>query len=304
MDPEALEQLDDYLARLVRRASPHTHAAYQGDLRAFEAFCKDHNISRWAGVGGANIREYIAGRHRDGNLSGRSLQRGLSAIRGFFDDLLKKRVIESNPVRGVRPPKTGRRLPHLLDVDAMAGLLDAPTADPLEIRDRAMWELFYSSGLRLSELVDLDCADVDLQAGSALVKHGKGDKARYVPVGGKACQAVGEWLSVRAGVPASDQPALFLSRLGRRIAPRTVESRLERWRIKLGLPAKVHPHMLRHSFASHMLEASGDLRAVQEFLGHANLGTTQIYTHVDFQRLAAVYDEAHPRAKRDRTRGA
>ncbi|MDD2770007.1 MAG: tyrosine recombinase XerC [Methylococcus sp.] len=301
MEPKALEQLDGYLERLARLASGHTHAAYQSDLRVFAAFCGDQNIVRWADVDAAKIRAYVGARHRDGKLSGRSLQRSLSAIRGFFDDLLKQGAVESNPARGLRPPKTGRRLPRLLDVDAVAGLLDASSDDGLELRDRAMWELFYSSGLRLSELVGLDCADFDAAAGNVLVRHGKGGRARYAPVGAKAQEAVAAWLPVRNAMADAAQPALFLSRSGRRIAPRTVEARLERWRIKLGLPEKVHPHMLRHSFASHMLEASGDLRAVQELLGHANLGTTQIYTHVDFQRLAAVYDQAHPRAKRNRS---
>jgi integrase/recombinase XerC len=301
VEPEALEQLDDYLGRLARRASGHTHAAYQRDLRAFQAHCGSENIVRWADVDAAKIRAYVGARHHEDKLSGRSLQRSLSAIRGFFDDLVKKRAVESNPARGVRPPKTGRRLPRLLDVDAMAGLLDAPSEDGLEARDRAMWELFYSSGLRLSELVGLDVADVDFAGGSVFVRHGKGDKARHVPVGTKAVEAVAAWLEIRRAIPGAAQPALFLSRHGKRIAPRTVEMRLERWRSKLDLPEKVHPHMLRHSFASHMLEASGDLRAVQELLGHATLATTQIYTHVDFQRLAAVYDQAHPRARRGRS---
>lgn len=301
MEPKALEQLDDYLGRLLRKVSGHTHAAYQGDLNAFKAYCEHAGIERWKDVDAAKLRTYIGERHHGDKLSGRSLQRSLSAIRGFFDDLLKQRAVESNPARGLRPPKTGRRLPRLLDVDAVAGLLDASSEDSLELRDRAMWELFYSSGLRLSELVGLDCADFDAAAGNVFVRRSKGGKARYAPVGAKALEAVAAWLPVRNAMEDAAQAALFLSRLGRRIAPRTVEARLERWRIKLGLPEKVHPHMLRHSFASHMLEASGDLRAVQELLGHANLGTTQIYTHVDFQRLAAVYDQAHPRAKRDRS---
>jgi integrase/recombinase XerC len=300
VEPESLELLEDYLGRLARLGSRHTHAAYRRDLCAFQAHCESSGIARWADVDGASIRAYIGARHREGKLSARSLRRHLSAIRGFFDDLLKKRLIEANPARGVRPPKTGRRLPRLLDVDAMAGLLDAPADDGLETRDRAMWELFYSSGLRLSELVGLDVADVDFAGGCVFVRKGKGGKARYVPVGVKALEAIGAWLEVRRPLAGAARPALFLSRQGRRIAPRTVEMRLERWRGKLKLPQTVHPHMLRHSFASHMLEASSDLRAVQELLGHATLATTQIYTHVDFQRLAAVYDQAHPRARRDR----
>ncbi|CAI8740571.1 MULTISPECIES: tyrosine recombinase XerC [Methylococcus] len=304
MAPDSLEQLDDYLDRLARRASRHTHAAYRRDLCAFHAYCDSVNLAGWADVDAARIRAYVGTRHHRGELSARSLRRLLSAIRGFFDDLLKKRLLDVNPARAVRPPRSGRRLPRLLDVDAVAGLLDAPADDGLETRDRAMWELFYSSGLRLSELVGLDVVDVDFGAGSVFVRKGKGGKARYLPVGAKALEAIGVWLEARRVLTGAGQPALFLSRQGRRIAPRTVEMRLERWRAKLGLSERVHPHMLRHSFASHMLEASGDLRAVQELLGHATLATTQIYTHVDFQRLAAVYDQSHPRARRDRPRKA
>lgn len=304
MAPAAREQLDDYLDRLARRASRHTHAAYRRDLCAFQKYCESVNVAGWADVDAARIRAYIGTRHHQGKLSARSLQRCLSAIRSFFDDLLKKRLLQGNPARGVRPPKSGRRLPRLLDVDAVAGLLDAPAGDRLEIRDRAMWELFYSSGLRLSELVGLDVGDVDFAAGSVFVRNGKGGKARYVPVGARALEAIGAWLEVRSALTGAVRPALFVSRQGRRIAPRTVEMRLERWRAKLNLAERVHPHMLRHSFASHMLEASNDLRAVQELLGHATLATTQIYTHVDFQRLAAVYDQSHPRARRHRHRKA
>ncbi|MDF9391350.1 MULTISPECIES: tyrosine recombinase XerC [Methylococcus] len=304
MAPAAREQLDDYLDRLARRASRHTHAAYRRDLCAFQKYCESVNVAGWADVDAARIRAYIGARHHQGKLSARSLQRCLSAIRSFFDDLLKKRLLQGNPARGVRPPKSRRRLPRLLDVDAVAGLLDAPAGDRLEIRDRAMWELFYSSGLRLSELVGLDVGDVDFAAGSVFVRNGKGGKARYVPVGARALEAIGAWLEVRSALTGAVRPALFVSRQGRRIAPRTVEMRLERWRAKLNLVERVHPHMLRHSFASHMLEASSDLRAVQELLGHATLATTQIYTHVDFQRLAAVYDQSHPRARRDRHRKA
>jgi integrase/recombinase XerC len=174
VEPESLELLEDYLGRLARLGSRHTHAAYRRDLCAFQAHCESSGIARWADVDGASIRAYIGARHREGKLSARSLRRHLSAIRGFFDDLLKKRLIEANPARGVRPPKTGRRLPRLLDVDAMAGLLDAPADDGLETRDRAMWELFYSSGLRLSELVGLDVADVDFAGGCVFVRKGKG----------------------------------------------------------------------------------------------------------------------------------
>jgi integrase/recombinase XerC len=301
MDQCAKVQLDEFLERLRRQASPHTYAAYENDLRNFESFCEERGLLRWSEVAPHQVREYLAMRHRAG-LSARSLHRELSAMRGFFEELVKIAVMDHNPARGVRAPKAARRLPQVLDVDAMTRLLEGEPEDPLEIRDQAMWELFYSSGLRLRELVHLDRTDVDLREGAVYVRRGKGGKARYVPVGSKARRAIENWLAVRSCHAAPEQTALFVSRRGERIAPRTVEARLERWRVKRGLAGKVHPHMLRHSFASHLLEQSGDLRAVQELLGHANLGTTQIYTHVDFQRLALVYDQAHPRARKDRSR--
>jgi integrase/recombinase XerC len=299
MDQRAKIQLDEFLERLRRQASPHTYAAYKSDLRNFESFCEERELLHWSQVATHQVREYLAMRHRAG-LSARSLHRELSAMRGFFEELVKTGVTDHNPARGVRAPKAARRLPQVLDVDAVTHLLQAEPEDSLEIRDLAMWELFYSSGLRLRELVYLDRTDVDLREGAVYVRRGKGGKARYVPMGSKACHAIENWLAVRARHAAPEQTALFVSRRGQRIAPRTVEARLERWRVQQGLTGKVHPHMLRHSFASHLLEQSGDLRAVQELLGHANLGTTQIYTHVDFQRLASVYDQAHPRARRNR----
>jgi integrase/recombinase XerC len=287
------------LLETQKRASAHTLEAYTHDLTQFDRFRKARDLPRWEDVRQPDIRAFVAERHREG-LGGRSLQRELSAIRGFFEYLVKRRELALNPARGVRAPKCPRRLPVPLDVDRVAGMLDAEGEGVLETRDLAMWELFYSSGLRLGELVGLDLADLDAQAGSALVRSGKGRADRYVPVGRKACEAVEAWLAERARLAAPAERALFLSRLGRRIAPRTVQARLERWSVKLGLDSKVHPHQLRHSFASHLLEASRDLRAVQELLGHANISTTQIYTHLDFQHLAQVYDQAHPRAKKKR----
>lgn len=299
MAPEALQRLEQYLEvlRVQRRMSPHTLAAYTRDLGRLVDYCGRREIGEWTRVTGHQVRHHVAERHRVG-IGGRSLQRELSAIRGFFDFLLRQGVVEQNPVAGIKPPKSPKKLPRLLDVDQMTGLLDAEPEAGLEQRDLAMWELFYSSGLRLSELTGLDRYDLDLAQGMVHVRSGKGGKARYVPVGGKACEAVAEWLSIREGLAPATEPALFVSRRGSRIATRTVQMRLERWRDKLGLADRLHPHLLRHSFASHMLEASGDLRAVQEFLGHANISTTQIYTHMDFQRLAAVYDQAHPRARK------
>jgi integrase/recombinase XerC len=296
---EAERQLTAFLdtLRFQRLVSPHTLAGYARDLERLKRFCESRGIQTWEQLSSAQVREYIAGRHRDG-LKSRSLQRELSAIRGFFDFLVKRRESAQNPARGVRAPKAPHTLPKPLDVDQMAGFLEAAPEDDLEIRDIAMWELFYSSGVRLSELTGLDLADLDLSEGMAVIRQGKGQKSRHVPVGRHAAEALARWLALRGAYAGAEEPALFVSRRGGRIAARTVQARLERWQMKLGLPERLHPHRLRHSFASHLLESSGDLRAVQELLGHANLATTQIYTHLDFQHLASVYDRAHPRAKK------
>jgi integrase/recombinase XerC len=302
MSPEAEQQIAEFLdlLRVQQRASPHTGSNYARDLEQLRRYCDGSGIQTWAELTSHRIREHVSARHKAG-LGSRSLQRELSAMRSFFDFLVKRRELPQNPARGVRAPKAPRRLPNLLDADQMTGLLEAERDNDLETRDVAMWELFYSSGLRLGELVALDCEDLDLADGSVRVRQGKGNKARDVPVGRCAREAVQRWLAVRSTLADGREPALFLSSRGVRIAARTVQARLERWRDKLGLEERVHPHMLRHSFASHLLESSGDLRAVQELLGHANLGTTQIYTHLDFQHLADVYDKAHPRAKKRRS---
>ncbi len=299
MNLGALQQLERYLEMLQvrQRVSAHTLDAYSHDLNRLVDYCGLAKLDTWEGLREQDIRAHIAARHR-ADMGSRSLQRELSAIRGFFNFLVNEGGLPLNPARGIRAPKTPKKLPKPLDVDRMAAMLDAQQDDTLEVRDIAMWELFYSSGLRLSELTGLDRQDIDLKAESVFVRSGKGNRSRYVPVGGKACAAIALWLEVRDAFASARETALFVSRLGQRIAPRTVQQRLERWRVKLGLDSHVHPHMLRHSFASHMLEGSGDLRAVQELLGHANIATTQIYTHLDFQRLAAVYDKAHPRAKK------
>jgi integrase/recombinase XerC len=299
MQEEAERQLAAFFdaLRFQQLASLHTLDGYTRDLARLKAFCERRGIQAWTGLTAAHIREHIAGRHRD-KIGSRTLQRELSAIRGFFDFLIKRRESAHNPAHGVRAPKSPRHLPKLLDVDQMAGVLEAPPEDRLEIRDLAMWELFYSSGLRLSELTGLDLPDLDLRAGMVLIRQGKGRKSRHVPVGRLAGEALERWLAVRSNYAALEERAVFVSSRGGRIAQRTVQVRLEQWQKKLGLPEHVHPHMLRHSFASHLLESSGDLRAVQELLGHANLNTTQIYTHLDFQHLATVYDRAHPRARK------
>lgn len=301
MNPEALVQMETYLERLrvQQRLSPQTLLAYRRDLGQLQQFLTQTGITAWSGVDPRTIRAYVADRHRHG-LGSRSLQRELSAIRGFFDALIREAVIELNPAQGIRAPKAAKTLPDVLDVDAMVGLLDAPPEDPQEVRDLAMWELFYSSGLRLSELVALDLQDLDFRESALVVREGKGQKTRHVPIGRFARDAIERWLKVRETWPGAGLSALFTSRRGLRISPRSVQSRLARWQVKQGGATAVHPHMLRHSFASHLLESSGDLRAVQELLGHANLSTTQVYTHLDYQHLAKVYDQAHPRAKRKR----
>lgn len=298
MDSYARRRLDTYLDRLrfQQQLSSHTLDAYARDLGRLVIFCSEREIAAWSGLNSADLRDHVADRHRNG-LGSRSLQRALSAIRGFFDFLIREGELERNPAAGLRAPKAAKTLPKLLDVDQMIGLLEAPVDDVLELRDVAMWELFYSSGLRLSELTSLDLTDLDLPAGSILVRQGKGRKSRHVPFGRCARDVLERWLSARKQIVTAAEPALFLSRRGDRIAQRTVQARLERWQKKQGIPTHLHPHMLRHSFASHLLESSGDLRAVQELLGHANLTTTQVYTHLDFQHLATVYDRTHPRAR-------
>jgi integrase/recombinase XerC len=243
-----------------------------------------------------HVRAFVAARRR-GGASGRSVQRALSALRSFYRYLLREGLAGSSPAQGLRAPKSPRKLPATLDPDQLAHLLDAPADSPLAIRDAAIMELFYSSGLRLAELVGLDRADLDL-ADAMVEVRGKGAKTRRVPIGGPALEALRRWLAVRPTLAAEGEPAVFVSERGRRLHPRTVQVRLRQLALARGAPRHVHPHLLRHSFASHLLESSGDLRAVQELLGHANIGTTQVYTHLDFQHLAQVYDTAHPRARR------
>ncbi len=280
-----------------RRVSKHTLTAYRRDLIRVMRFCQGNGVTQWAELTDAVIRRYISERRQRG-ISARSLQRELSALRGLLDFLIKCRRIHDNPARRIKSPKAPHHLPGVLSVEEVTGLLAGRPESALEHRDHAMWELFYSSGLRLGELVGLDCADLDLRDGLVQVRSGKGGKSRLVPVGRYARKAIAAWLKVRGQWAEPDEPALFVNRYGSRLGPRGVQQRLARWAKRLGLEKKLHPHMLRHSFASHLLEASGDLRAVQELLGHADIATTQIYTHLDFQHLASVYDRAHPRAKR------
>ncbi len=290
--------LSRYLQHLrhERRLSPHTLSNYGRDLERIRDWCGEQEITDWKQLNQHQIRGYMAGRHRQG-ISGKSLQRELSSLRSLYRYLLREGASACNPAQGIRAPKSGARLPATLDVDQLAKLLNKTTDQPLELRDLAIMELFYSSGLRLAELVSLELTDVDLDDGTLEVT-GKGAKTRRVPVGRKARQAISTWLRVRGSLADTTETALFVSRRGGRIQPRTVQARLKKWALKHGAPRSLHPHLLRHSFASHLLESSADLRAVQELLGHADISTTQIYTHLDFQHLAQVYDDAHPRAKK------
>jgi len=279
-----------------RRLSPHTLKNYARDLKLIQAWCSNDGVSGWEQLGPHQVRAYIAARHRKG-ISGKSLQRELSSLRSLFNYLLREGVVESNPALGIKAPKTKRRLPATMDADQLTQLLDASPDDPLSQRDLAIIELFYSSGLRLAELVSIDLGDMDMND-ATLEVTGKGAKTRRVPIGRKALEALQDWIKVRGALAAADETALFVSRRGTRLHPRTIQQRLKKWALEHGASRSLHPHLLRHSFASHLLESSGDLRAVQELLGHADISTTQIYTHLDFQHLAKVYDQAHPRAKR------
>ena len=299
MDSDAARQwLHDYLdhLRFERRLSPRTLDSYRRDLGDYLAWCDEGGRSPWRKAPQQQIREFIAQRHRAG-LSGASLSRRLSSLRGIFRFLLRERRVGRNPAEGVRAPRSGRKLPASLDVDQVTRLLEIDGDTPLDRRDRAILELFYSSGLRLSELTSLEVAQV--QAADGLLEvTGKGAKTRRVPIGSRARQAIGEWLEARSGMARNGERALFISRRGTRLGARAIEQRIALRARQQGLPRHVHPHMLRHSFASHLLESSGDLRAVQELLGHADISTTQVYTHLDFQHLAQVYDQAHPRARK------
>jgi len=282
--------------RNERRLSPHTESAYTRDLRTLVAYCDEHGVTAWDGLDPQHIRSFAAQCHRRG-LAPRSVQRRLSATRSLFRYLIREGELKRDPSADVQAPKARKRLPVTLDADTMARLLEFRTDDSLAVRDKAIMELFYSSGLRLAELLGLDLADLDLRDRAVRVM-GKGRKERIVPVGRQAAAALSRWLTERATIAGIGELAVFVGVNGRRLGPRIVQRRIAQWALRQGLPEHVHPHMFRHSFASHLLESSSDLRAVQELLGHANISTTQVYTHLDFQHLARIYDAAHPRAKR------
>ena len=284
-----------YLQHLAaeRRLSPHTVAAYQRDLANLSRLTAGKPLAELTVT---DIRGAIV-KLRSQRLAATSVARQLSSWRGFYVFACRRLGYANNPCSGLRPPKAAKALPDILSPDTCTQLLAGRQGDDaLAARDRAMFELFYSSGLRLSELVGLDLNDVNLQAGEAQVT-GKGRKTRIVPVGRHALAAVAAWLPQRQPL-ACDTAALFISQRGARLSPRSVQLRLNRWALQAGLGQHVHPHMLRHAFATHVLQSSGDLRAVQEMLGHASISTTQIYTHLDWQHLAKVYDQAHPRARK------
>ncbi|KPK60870.1 MAG: recombinase XerC [Gammaproteobacteria bacterium SG8_31] len=288
----------DYLRylRYERRMSPNTERNYQRDIEALCRFLEREDLSGWEDIDSYHIRAFASWCHRRG-LAPRSIQRRMSALRGLFRFLLREGLVDSNPAADVPSPKMPKRLPKTLDVDQIARLLEINGNGPLALRDRAIMELFYSSGLRLAELVGLKVTDLDLVDGTVTVV-GKGNKTRILPVGGKAREAITAWLRARAEMAGHDLEALFLSRRGRPLSPRAVQTRLREWSRRIGMATGVNPHLLRHSFATHLLESSGDLRSVQELLGHADISTTQIYTHLDFQHLARIYDKSHPRARK------
>jgi integrase/recombinase XerC len=297
MDAAALEWVGRYLAHLKneRRLSSHTGSNYARDLAALASYCKRAGLDGWRRIDSQHIRVFAAEEHRAG-LAPRSIQRRLSAVRGFFAYLIRERQLEANPASEIHAPRAPKRLPHTLDADQMARLLDFRGDSTLDARDRAIMELFYSSGLRLAELAGLKLADLDLKDQTVRVT-GKGSKSRIVPVGRHAVTALRAWLERRSAIRQVEDHALFVGTSGRRLGPRAIQLRVEHWARRQGLGVKVHPHLFRHSFATHLLESSGNLRGVQELLGHADIATTQIYTHLDFQHLARIYDRTHPRAR-------
>lgn len=295
MSSQLEQQIEEFLLYLsdIKQLSPHTLTSYRRDLMSLLSFCKEQKLENAENIHPSHIRQHIGQHHRRG-IAGSSIQRGLSAIRSFYQFLGRSHGLRVNPAVGISAPKQSRKLPKTLDADQLQQFLASAKDSPLELRDQAIAELFYSSGLRLSELSELDVSDIDFPAGLVTVL-GKGRKTRTLPVGKMALQAIKNWLAVKPD--KEGEAALFTSLRGDRIKARNIQQRIRKMGLKTGMPQNIHPHMLRHSFASHMLESSGDLRAVQELLGHADISTTQIYTHLDFQHLAKVYDQTHPRAK-------
>lgn len=298
MDAGSLQWVGHFREHLARerRLSPHTASNYSRDLAALVEWCDAQGIADWRALDGQHLRLFAARAHARG-LSPRSIQRRLSATRSFLRYLMRERVVAGNAGLDVRAPKAAKRLPGSLDADTLARLLELPGDEPLDLRDRAIMELLYSSGLRLAEIVSLDVGGIDLTDRTVRVR-GKGDKTRVVPVGSKALAALRQWLVRRPELAAAGETALFTGRGGRRLGARAIQLRVALRARQQGIPVHMHPHLFRHSFATHLLESSGDIRAVQELLGHADVSTTQVYTHLDFGHLARTYDRAHPRARK------
>ena len=300
-DDQLQQLLSAFIRHLLneRQLSNHTVDGYQRDLTALKNDLANQGISDWLDVSAHHLRTYISVGKRQGR-SGKTLQRRLSATRTFFNYLAREGISTTNPALEFSAPKANSQLPVTIDTDQMSRLLQIEETGWHALRDRAMLELFYSSGLRLAELVGSNKSDLSFDDNSMKVR-GKGNRERVLPVGSRAVAAIKTWLEIREQPPKGrlrEESALFLSERGKRISPRNVQERVKKWCIRLGISGRVHPHTLRHSFASHLLESSQDLRAVQELLGHADISTTQIYTHLDFQHLADVYDKAHPRAQK------
>ncbi len=292
-----MDYLNDYLQHLTfeRGLSPLTCQNYARDIKLLESLADKTHLNE---VQNPQVRRFIATLNSRG-LSGKSIARALSAWRGYYDYLIQNQGFTQNPVLGLRAPKSPKTLPQALSTDLAVKFVDIQGDGLLEQRDHAIFELFYSSGLRLSELVNLDIDRLDFSDGTVTVT-GKGNKTRIIPVGTHALNAIQTWLKRRADIVISDKnpKAVFVTQQGRRITPRAIQYRMKEWAVKQGINIDMHPHLLRHSFATHVLQSSQDLRAVQEMLGHANISTTQVYTHLDFQHLATIYDKAHPRAKK------
>lgn len=281
-----------------KQLSVHTQTNYKRDLEKFTDYCAANSLADLKQIKVQHIRQMVANFHRKG-LGGKSLSRWLSAMRSFFEFAIRHGWASNNPADGIQAPKSPKKLPKTLDVDQAAQFVAIAGDSTLALRDRALFELMYSSGLRLAEAAGLDILDVDLQDALVTVT-GKGNKTRILPIGREAIAALKAWLPQRTLLLKAEEPALFITQRGTRMTHRAVQLRMQQLSIRQGMDTPVHPHMLRHSFASHMLESSSDLRLVQEMLGHANISTTQIYTHLDFQHLAKVYDSAHPRAQRQK----
>lgn len=279
-----------------RGLAERTREAYQRDLELFANLLAEDDMDRPQAVREHHVRSAVARLHRRGR-GGKSLQRFLSSVRGYYRWLMREKAASQNPAAAVRAPKSPRKLPQTLDADAIGRLLDIPTQTPIAVRDKAIMELIYSSGLRLAEVSGLGWNQVDLQGGMVTVR-GKGNKTRMVPVGRMALDALLAWRREQVSLSGYSTTPVFTSGRGKALSQRAIQLRIRHWARHQGLPQRIYPHLLRHSFASHMLESSGDLRAVQELLGHSDISTTQIYTHLDFQHLASVYDKAHPRAKK------